>query len=441
MQELLPLISTLVLCNSASLEKVICSPFGNKFILNHFNLTVLCIIPLVVVIATLSKMLGAQSDMSYSPSLAASVAALLVYHIFYLKRSHKNGGLLSTEQCGKAVITYSCVLYFVTSSTINHEINTLMPFFLGSITVSAFTALFAAVADTWYSIGTGQFFMVSLDTFGILVYFILPIMILFMRFVEKYEGIIHKLIQLLSTLISTHLDVTKVNTGMDIQTQLHRFTVILLTLPALIGVPLTQNLCPINGHLFGQVYTHGNPNTKKSAICINFSDYKLKLKKVSEGGVKIDTLNIFVTLYDLKESSDLVKKLYDMGHLIGLRCDENDYNIPQTFKEASDFYLKVIGSKPLCYHTGIDYSGRHPSCYHAATILDMKSITWSTIVTSMSSTDYVTKDLTKHNGGSIVYLGTSNEDVLIKVFSIFKDHGTASEKLPIILNGANAMNL
>ena len=68
---------------------------------------------------------------------------------------------------------------------INQTFGNIMIFLMGALVASTATASFASVADVWYAVGTGQFQMISVDTAGIGFYFVLPLSILFMRFVEK----------------------------------------------------------------------------------------------------------------------------------------------------------------------------------------------------------------------------------------------------------------
>ena len=395
-------------------------------------------------------------SIAYSPSLLISAAVLSIYHLYYSRRSHKNGGLLSQEQLGKSVIVSICVLYFVWSSTKDYETDTMMPFLLGSILATGLTALLAFVADFWYTVGTGQFFMVSLDTVGIIFYFVFPLVILSIRFTEKYEGHLKAFTQSIALLVTEQL---KGMTGMGMidEAQFHAYFTLLMTLTTIVGIPLIHNLCPINGHLFGRVYTHGNPNTKEVAICVNFSDYKLACQKLSkeEGDLKRnDLLNIFVTLNDIVEDKDLIKLLHGMGHNIGLRL-ENDNKDLSTLDEAFKLYEEAMGGKPNYFHTGIHDMGKHPSSYLVASQLNMRSILWSTLINASctevtrveSITVVIENDITIHKGGSIIYLcnkkfpNHASIEVLWSVFGVVKEKGFKSASLSTMLDDDNQMDL
>jgi hypothetical protein len=472
-----PLLAISILAKSSSLFKnSICSLASNKTILNKTNIMMLCNIPLLSILISLTQMIASGKSKSYDsilycPSIMMSITALSTYNIYYNRRSHRNGGLTTQKQIGYAVMIGISVLFFVISSAQSYDIRIVMPFLLGSMISVGLGAVFAFVADNWYAIGTGQFVMVSLDTIGILFYFVLPIIILLIRFFDKYNSFVNDITKYVAMQISvlTPLDkiVDTVITSSLIkigQSQLnHNLLTFFIALPVVIGIPLIHNFCPINGHLFGRVYTHGNPNTKKVAICVNFSDYEVVLRKLAKRAgsdnddvLKDDLLNVFVTLNNLREYPEIIKKLHDKGHQIGLiLADEKDDNAKasSTLKEAFTFYEKNIGKKPMWYHTGIDDKGKTPHCFQTALRLEMRSAMWSTLIDvsntklTKNASEAVVSDLERHNGGNILYLTKVNDgnhasiNMLWELSSILKDNGYGSKTLSSIMDDYNQMNL
>jgi len=55
--------------------------------------------------------------------------------------------------------------------------------------------------------------------------------------------------------------------------------IIMLTMTTIIGVSLINTLCPLGGYLYSRAYIHGQPNTKKVALCINYCDLPKKKRK------------------------------------------------------------------------------------------------------------------------------------------------------------------
>ena len=432
--------------------KLSCSLTGNGFILNQYNLFALCAVPLISMLIALSQMIatGKEDRMIHSPCIIIGVAVLFIYHSYYTNRSHKNGDLTTKRQQGAAAMTALSVLYFVSSSPMstNYDSRVAIPFLLGSVTTVGFGAIFAFVADCWYTIGTGQFFMVSLDTAGILFYFVLPIVILVMRFFDKYGNHVKEVTHYLSMLLSVPLQ----ETGVSIinETQLHTLLIFFMTLPVVIGIPLLHNLCPITGHLFGRVYTHGNPNTKKAAICVQFSEYQTIL---NNDKLEAGLLNIFVTLNDLNDSASIIRDLHDRGHNIGLTLTNNETDSSSSLNQAFSLCEKITETKPTWYHTGIDHTGKLPNCYHAALQLKMRSASWSTLI-DVSNTQLTANeikaieiDLEIHRGGLIFYLtrvkqgNQASMNILLSLSTILKQNGFKSTTLSHIANEDNQMDL
>jgi len=475
-QYLSPLFVTFILSKlSSTFKNTIGSVASSKMILNQFNLLVLCTIPLLSLVLGFAQMTApigrkeeeeeyslsmtyflsllsgfaqmavtgrkeeeeeySSMNMTYIPSIMIGITAFIIYRTYYSKRSHKNGGLVLKTQVGLSVIIGMGILYFVGSlpsiqdwndnDNNDHDIvESILPFILGATLAVELGAFFAFVADFWYAVGTGQFLMVSLDTAGILFYFVSPVIILLIRFFDKYQHGIDTVAKYLAVQLSSSVLVPlqiMMNDPQQVQIQTETLFLIFTTLPIVIGIPLIHYLCPITGHLFGRTYTHGDPNTKKVAICINFSEYKPLLNKLlkkdnanddddNKQFLKDCVLNIFVTMDDLRNSTDMINKLHQSGHNVGISMSPSGSNGCTNLNELYIQYETVVGTKPNWYHTGIGNRGNLPSHFRTASKLGMRSAIWSTLVdcskTDLSNIDSETikADLVTHGGGSIVYL-------------------------------------
>lgn len=382
-------------------------------VLNQFNIMAVCTIPLLSLMLISAEMIvqGEEYSMTYFPSIMIGVVAFIVNHTYYSKRSHKNGGLAMKTQLGLTVVIAMAVVYFVGSLSHDRDAKKVLPFVLGAMLTAELGAFFGFVADFWYAVGTGQFLMVSLDTAGILLYFVSPVIILVIRFFDKYHDGINDVTNHFAVQLSAPLQKVDVSTT-DIK-QLEMLCIVFITLPVVVGIPLIHCLCPVTGHLFGRTYTHGNPNTKKVSICIGFSDYKPILNKLLNGDklcLKECSLNIFVTMEDLKNDADAIKKLHQLGHNVGIALAPNAVGGYTTMKALCTKYEATVGSKPDWYHTGIGNKGNLPVNFRAASKLGLRSAMWSTLVDSSKTelsdpdTEAIKTDLDTHGGGSIFYL-------------------------------------
>lgn len=333
----------------------------------------------------------------------------------------------------KSQAVFACIAILLSCSIaverIPHaSIHMLVVFLLGSVFTLLMSCIFASVADVWYTVGSGQFQMVSLDTAGLLFFFICPAVILYLRFVEKYgESIAAK-----GVVLREYLQSAGLSSRGDVHDEdMASFSLVMtLAMITAIGVPLLNSLCPIGGFLFSRAYTHGQPNTKKVALCVNFSELpsdasKRKsvldfFEKKKKEGQMTAVLNIFVTLEELFSLE--LKLLGDLGHAISLAPSEFHESICglSMFKGnnscnldiAHHDYAELFGKNPTWFFAkSADSLGRHPSLLRGASDLGMKIAYWSTFV--QLTDDETTRDLniaaikgecSEHNGGSIIYV-------------------------------------
>jgi len=423
------------------LRTAVCSLLGTKLIVNHINLLLISIIPFLSILVGCCNFIAnnekEQVQFILTPSILAGVISLYVMYLFYTNRGHKHGGLFTSKDIGAGVTVALSVLYSVLSSAdLTQDINVLMPFLLGAAVSTCFVAALASVADVWHTVGTGQFHMVSIDTVGIFFYFALPFAILVQRFFDKYNEGVNDFTFYAANLVLNGLKSGNFETFlMNKSDYLFKSILFFVTLPTVIGIPLIHYLCPINGHLFGRVYTHGIPNSKKVAVCIKFADFFKESNDIGKEYEKVwqslqswgsnnttrgssrkkkeeDTvsLNIFITKKDLEHSSEIIIQLAKMGHTIGLTVDHKNSS---TLKDTFEVCKGVLKEKSVWYFPGSDSIGKRPASYHTAFKLGMRSLLWSCLVDVSSSRSFtdggnvqemVKEEVEAHGGGSFFYL-------------------------------------
>ncbi|KAL7501916.1 hypothetical protein ACHAXN_000072 [Cyclotella atomus] len=208
--------------------------------------------------------------------------------------------------------------------------------------------------------------------------------------------------------------------------------VFILSVTTAIGVPIINALCPMGGYLFARAYTHGQPNTKKVAICINCSDL---LSDVSTLQSMLEqrkaVLNIYVTLNDMQSHSQVLIELAKQGHYIALAPSAN---IEAAFNEYNNLFGEAAG-----WAFSNSYAaGRHPTYLRKAHDLGMKVAYWSTLVRIEGATlseeqrNYFVSDVADKNGGSIIYISCgkgaskdSSSNALSTIVELIKDFSIA----------------
>lgn len=446
MENVLPFLLILVLGKVSTFSRRISSLIGSKFIINQKSVWLIC---LVLGYNAVKSILGAfevNGDIStkFIPLFLLTTGSFLIFQIYFSRRSHKNGDLTFDENKGISTLVVICIAFFVTSSMNERNANDIMLYMTGSIVASSVVALFAFVADTWYTVGTGEFFMVALDTVGILFYFVSPIVILLVRFHEKYHETItdftHHVMKRCNETFQAFDFLEGNKNEFDVQHDL----VLLMLYATTLGVVLVHNLCPITGHLYGRIFTHGPPNTKKVAICIDFTDFKAVLIRVLNNPQKEITLCVSLTLQNLREDVELIERLHKAGHDFGIALEDSS-DRDSLFKSYS-LFQKIIGEKPKWCFSKSTHS------YQKAQKLGMQCILWSTslnISTSNTSiiTERVLHDLEAHNGGNIIYCRVTERNqadlhhMLLTLTKCIKDLGYDGSNLDNTIGQKNQMNL
>jgi len=394
---------------------------------------------------------GIEAIFLFTPTVILGLAAFYVYFQYNTKRAHPNGNLnVETNSVSNLIVTL--ILIGTTLSIIAKGENTdiivsMLPFLIGALTSTAGAASFACCADVWYAVGTGQFQMISVDTAGIGFYFVLPIVVLAVRFFDMYEIMVNQFVEFVAghwarTFEDMFGGLARVED--DVVAVYTAFVAFILVTNG-IGLSLVQSLCPLGGHLFGRVYTHGQPNTKLVAISVDYRDlyapsidekerdtvfkmlsewkvnikskYTIDTKVIKDGAPIKAALNINVTASDLKESPDDIKKLSKEGHEIAITIDDDlKFTSIDDAHDLSKQVLGVQGASSTWYHTGTSSKGASPRSHSKTSSLGMRSVMWSNYICTgqCKNTDAellsLETDMDVHRGGSFIYLRSGSTD-------------------------------
>ena len=389
-----------------------------------------------------------ELEFSVSPIICyTSFVTMVLMHSYYMHRAHTHGCLLTCEMKSQSIFVgismlLSCsIAIMIDPSNVISAVNTMTVFLLGSLITILFGYIFACVADVWYAVGSGQFLMISLDTAGMMVFFICPLIVLLLRFLDKYgksitsmagvfrEYYVQSMPKILSSSIGDKSDE-------DILSM--TLVILLVMISSVIGVPLLNALCPMGGYLFSRAYTHGQPNTKRVALCVKYSDLSkddelwdvllMKKKEGSDNSIPAAVLNIYVTLEELTLYRNELQEIAKRGHFIALSPTEFDepYSGLSLFSGnkstcnlqiAHYEYTELFGVEPTwLLSRSARSSGRHPAMLCEARNLGMKVVYWSTLIQlmpggrslSISQKNAIRDDCSDKNGGSIIFL-TSEE--------------------------------
>ena len=188
---------------------------------------------------------------------------------------------------------------------------------------------------------------------------------------------------------------------------------------------MVNALCPLSGHVFGNVFCYGQPNTKRVAIMMDYKNLvkeessrnalmqklkRCKLKntdavdKVSKANNKIDpVLNIIVSAQDLQTDAKDIEMLLKEGHQVMITCDES--GSASSIVEAFQLYKQVMDGKiPSWYHTGSNMKGTLPRNHAMSRQLGLMSAMWTSMVTCEKEVESIKTGLAKHRGGLFIYV-------------------------------------
>ncbi|KAL3809891.1 hypothetical protein ACHAXA_008543 [Cyclostephanos tholiformis] len=389
------------------------------------------------------------------------IATTLVMSAYYNNRSHKNGNLLTGEMISQAIFAgiSMCMSIYIALSGVESSPGSssrgtaravvVIAFLLGSLLITLFCHVLAAVSDVWYAVGSGQFHMVSLDTVGMILYFVCPALLLLSRFLSMHAEDVSSMLAMLSggyckyvgciLPASTSLHSANHYYGED---ALPFSLAMMLAISSVIGVPLLNALCPMGGYLYSRAYTHGRPNTMKIALCVNFCDLpkdeaarkdvweslSRRIKKTGDRTIAA-VLNVFVTSEDMARYPDELRVIADRGHKVELAPVESSSDDgaflfrPSLFRGkdavrdlriAQREYARLFGKgwagPSWMLSRSASSIGRHPSVLREANDLGMKVAYWSTLVRlskdrlTSELRSAINEDCSNKNGGSIIYV-------------------------------------
>jgi len=397
-----------------------------------------------------------------SPTLCLVMASTIINELYYRHRSHKHGNLVNCCHEGvnmlgvvflPVLVTILILVYPMPSSfkVVTERADSLLPFLTGALAASTAAAYFASIADTWYAVGTGQFQMIALDTLGIAFYFILPLVILSFCFMEKYGTHVYSILSIVGTSLgSVGMEQLTLKSLFDLDNDgyemlVHLFLVVHIINVITWGIKLVNSQCPIAGYLYGRTYTHGRPNSKKIAICVDYQtlfDKNVDAKEresflsdlMSATGWSQSSanavLNINITVTDLLQCRQDIEKLYAQGHELVITVEKNDasHDRENTIRLAYDAYRNVFdGKSPSWYHPTTHHFSAMPKYHSMANLLGLRIAMWSHCICSPEEVVFLKEGLADHNGGLLVYV--CNKD---KVLTILKSMMLLLRKVEII---------
>ena len=257
--------------------------------------------------------------------------------------------------------------------------------------------------------------MISLDTIGMMIYFFIPSTLLGCRFIDRYGDFVGGV----GRTVIAWLCLDRVPLEMDGEGR-DDTLVLIMAMTTAMGVAVVNALCPMGGYLFARAYTHGQPNTKKVALCVKYSDLDDAVASLQSLEATKAILNIFVTLEDLQSNPNELKELVKMGHHVALASSRplgfftgfsfmHSKSASSNIEAAFNEYNQVFGQS-ASWVLSDSVISRHPTYLRRAHDLGMKVAYWSTLVEVKASTlseeqrTFIVNDVVDKNGGSIIYI-------------------------------------
>ena len=437
----------------AILSSLVSTNTSSNFLLHPMTIRSCCLIPFMLVIHQSMILNSADTnnqplEFRVAPICFVAFATIIMMNNYYTNRAHKHGCLLTCEMKSQSIFVGIAMLLSCSIAMDRYSATTVVEnvtvFLLGSLITVLFGFTFACVADVWYAVGSGQFLMISLDTAGMMLFFICPIIVLMLRFLDKYGeniaswgGIVRDYyVQSVPRVLISNIGVGNDDDMLPIS-----LVILLVMVSSVIGVPLLNAMCPMGGYLFSRAYTHGQPNTKRVALCVNFSDLskddklwdellgKNEVGSSSRGQGRDNSklaavLNIYVTLEELTLCRNELQTIAKRGHFIALSPTEFDepYSGPSilygnrstcNLQIAHYEYTELFGEEPKwLLSRSAGSCGRHPAILCEARNLGMKVVYWSTLIhmstggrgLSIDQQSAIRDSCSDKNGGSIIYL-------------------------------------
>jgi len=373
---------------------------------------------------------------------AASLLALV------LNRRHKNGPLVVVSSPTtvrsfsiaclsslRIVLALSAIrLSDAAPSTARDPTLVMFQMFTGASACLLLSSFAAAVADCWYPVGSCQYQMLAWDTLGLLFYFALPITILILKAWAMYDV--------------TGLLISAGFVGGDPYSIVNGLATAVVCIVA-VGVPIVNRWSILFSNWFAKCYTHGQPNTGKAAITVDYADLVEPGKGFDDAHISLwaslkkheARLTIFVTLEDLKRDPVIIAEL-SQAHCIGMSTtagvSERWNPVRARVQATAVEYLKVVGRNPLWYR-GMD-GHRHPAALLAASRLGMRIAFWSTYCEATAVDEAVGNlkaDFQETRGGNIAIMrkGKGKElegHIVPELVTVVNECGSSGIKLDVL---------
>jgi len=357
--------------------------------------------------------------------IGVSLVALL--WAWYRNRSHKYLSLLNKGELGISVLITMSFCASMMIATTKEEF--LLPSLLACAIATLSCSAFAATADVWYTVSTGQFWMCTLDLATGGLYILLPLVLLGCRFRELYGTLI------CNTLLQQSQDILPPD---DIQSEQITMTALvqMLALSSMMGITMIRVLCPFGAHLYSRVYVHGQPNTKMIALCIiidNWIDTGEQLLSAISNLDNTSTatatvlLNFVLTTEELQTHNSSLKAAKAAGHTI------MPYTNDEPHREYSSLFSQEV---PEWSHGG----GSSPSDFISCSERDTKIALWSHYYDSNSPPSV--KEVKESRGGSIVCLKQQPIPLIVDfIQKITQEEGYTVAPLSKVVKDDPAMSL
>jgi hypothetical protein len=289
--------------------------------------------------------------------------------LWYKNRTHKFINFLPPRDVGIAFVSM-VVLLLCTQSY--HQM--LLPAWIGATLCTLICTMTAAAADVWNTVGTNQFWMVSLDMGALVTYSVIPTVLLLSRVNLKFGTSISMLIKFMAEGLPG-----------DAIYEVSSPLFVWLTAISNFGLFYTKSLCPLGAHFYGKIYTSGMPYTKNVSLCIDWCDAKLIYDEIQKMNV---LMNFIVSYKDLTEDKSALKAALHAGHII----------VPYTGdRKAQDEYRNIFGGPPEWAH-GLSY----PSDILACSKSNTKIVLWSIQYHKGVTLDELLTDIKSSLGGNVI---------------------------------------
>mmetsp|Transcript_5945 Transcript_5945/g.9913 ORF Transcript_5945/g.9913 Transcript_5945/m.9913 type:complete len:528 (-) Transcript_5945:9-1592(-) len=389
----------------------------------------LIIAPLVCVFPMLSFLVAyvlmiKSGEVTWSITLMAVLvgATYTLLMAWYFNRTHKHMNLLDNREMGIAFCTANAFLISLhqqsTTSSSRSSSTTMpviMPALVGSLVCTIICIALGATADVWHVVGSGQFWMVSLDGALGMAYFVVPSTILGWRFWSIYGDFTHGLLS--GAVPTLELDMPMSPTQLATGTLM-----LMLGITSTLGVAVTRSLCPFGAHLYGRVYCVGWQSSKKVAVCMDWSEGKALLEEFSRLQASI---NFVVTRENLRQDAEQLQEATKAGHTLMPYTGE---------RKAHVEYQKLFGLAPAWAH-----GETYPSDILACNKNDTKIALWSNYYTNTVEMESLFSDIESARGGSIICFENVNN--VVEVVEEISSKGYSVAPLSEVTKDFEAMTI